>query len=909
MSEGTSWDPQATLVGDGGEDSGRATQLAPGDRVDRYVVAGLIGAGAMGIVYRAHDPSLDRVVALKLLHPAKGIDRKRSERLMSEAQALAKLSGPNVVNVYDVGTEGDEVYVAMELVEGVTLSQWLAAEPRRPAEVIDVFMQAGRGLAAAHAAGLVHGDFKPANVMVDDRGRAKVLDFGLAHQADAVASRDSSLETNGLEAKTSGPRLVGTPAFMAPEVFAGDPGTASSDQFSYCVAMWTALHGEPPFVGRSVFELSAAVLGGELANPESRRGVPRWLQRALVRGLSTEPAERWPSMDELVGQLEANRPGGRRTLAAVGVLAIAASGWMWSRAQPGEVARCQRAAAAIAESGAVAREALQRAILASNEPYAEKAASKVDERVQQYVDEWNEAYISTCTAPREVMPDATRELAYRCLASRRARVRATVAALADQGERAAEVGVEVAGELPPIVHCTDAAYLHTLRADPTDAAANDEVVAERNHLATSRVLRRVGRYQDAYELAEATLRRADALGFAPLRCEVRVELAAGLDALGRYAEAIEHLRTAYELAVSADVVGAAVTTSVRLISMQVTNGDLEQAREWAFHARAHVGREQVPERMWADYKTAVGQLEATDMKFDVAIEHIEAAVESFERIYGSDHWETAARKSILAAHVGREGDRERSRTLLGEALAVLSDTLGREHPRVGLVENNLGLTLMRLGETGEAITHLTHALGVLQRTLPDEHPNIAYALTNLSTLHLDEGDLPKAHDYCQAALAQREGSLIPTHAHIGYTLVDCGEIERRMGRYPEALASFRRALQIASEQGDPRHAGLTGSLVGQGRTMIDMGDPAGAVAPLERAVDLFRRPASEYGGGERSIAEITLAQALWEEPTTRARAITLARGALAVLEALDASSHGVLARDLVDWRAWADRVL
>jgi predicted Ser/Thr protein kinase len=288
--------------------------------VSRYVLGARIGGGGMGVVYEAHDPELRRRVAVKVL--ASGA---ADARLLREAQALARVSHPNVVPIYDVGTQGAIVFLAMELVEGRNLREWLAARPRRVAEILDVLIAAGRGLAAAHAAGLVHRDFKPENVLVGDDGRVRVTDFGLARDQHEAASLElPAAESSDLLAGelTHRGALVGTPVYMAPEQLSGEGGGPRSDQFSFCVTLYEALHGRRPFAAGSIGELRRAV--GEGRIPDS--AAPRWLRRVFLRGLAARPGDRFPSIDALLDELQRHRAGSPRrlTFAALVCLALAA---------------------------------------------------------------------------------------------------------------------------------------------------------------------------------------------------------------------------------------------------------------------------------------------------------------------------------------------------------------------------------------------------------------------------------------------------------------------------------------------------------------------------------------------------------------------------------------------------------
>ena len=332
--------------------AGVANVLAPGTQVARYVVEEPVGAGAMSTVYAAHDPELDRRVALKLLRPGPDGGDLRS-RLYREAKAMARLAHPNVITVYDVGVYGAQLFVAMELVRGSTLRGWLAATPRAWRDVVARFAQAGRGLACAHTAGLVHRDFKPDNVLVGDDGRVRVTDFGLARATtfDDDAPIPSSIGTDLVTTITQTGALVGTPAYMAPEQLRGEPTDARADMFGFCVALYEALYHERPFAGHDVRGLRSATSTGVMPPPPAGSTVPAKVRDALLPGLRPRPEDRYATMEALLDALEgavvatdAPRPrvaapeprrrGAARVWATVGMLGvgIAAAGAVGARA-------------------------------------------------------------------------------------------------------------------------------------------------------------------------------------------------------------------------------------------------------------------------------------------------------------------------------------------------------------------------------------------------------------------------------------------------------------------------------------------------------------------------------------------------------------------------------------------------
>jgi tRNA A-37 threonylcarbamoyl transferase component Bud32 len=277
-------------------------------KVGRYEVLAELGTGGMGVVYRARDPELDREVAIKLLRPTgtrHDPDTSRA-RLMREARAMARLSHPNVLTVHEVGTFEDQVFVAMEYVEGQTLADWLGETERAWDEIVQRFCAAGLGLIAAHEKGIVHRDFKPENVMVSDDARVLVLDFGLARSSEDGAEPAEVVDLEGIDPSlTLTGALVGTPAYMAPELYAGRSADARSDQFAFCVALWEAVYRQRPFTGNSLPALAQSVMDGELREPIGVAPRPAWLRRALERGLSVDPDDRFATMVELVATLRA----------------------------------------------------------------------------------------------------------------------------------------------------------------------------------------------------------------------------------------------------------------------------------------------------------------------------------------------------------------------------------------------------------------------------------------------------------------------------------------------------------------------------------------------------------------------------------------------------------------------------
>jgi serine/threonine protein kinase len=319
--------------------------MPPGTRIKQYVLAEVLGAGGMGVVYRAWDPDAKREVALKLVRPTPSVGTPASQghaRLLREAQAMARLSHPNTVGVYEVDTADDQVFIAMELIDGVSMGAWLREKPRGWREVVRVMQKAGRGLEAAHQAGLVHRDFKPENVLIGRDGRVCVVDLGLArpvqpprteggHPSQTQAAKLAAIVHNAIDSNlTRTGAVLGTPLYMSPEQHQSEKIDARTDQFSFCVSFYEALYGKRPFAADSRTELVYNVVHGQISAPPPYSRVPPWLHALVMRGLSTSPAARYASMTELLADLDigASRTwSGWSAVATTVLLTVALAVW------------------------------------------------------------------------------------------------------------------------------------------------------------------------------------------------------------------------------------------------------------------------------------------------------------------------------------------------------------------------------------------------------------------------------------------------------------------------------------------------------------------------------------------------------------------------------------------------------
>jgi hypothetical protein len=708
--------------------AGPAPALQRGDLVGRYVVTGPLGRGGMGAVYAAYDPELDRKVAVKLLHAGAGQAAEARARLLREAQALARLAHPGVVAVHDVGALGDRVWLAMEFVAGQTLAAWQRERPRRWQEVLGVFRRAGEGLAAAHAAGLVHRDVKPDNVMVGADGRVRVMDFGLARAGQpepAARPRDALADRRprprGAVTRTGA--LMGTPGYMSPEQWLGEPTDARTDQFSFCVALWEALHGERPFAGATPPELMHAVLEGRRRPPPPGRRVPAWLRRALERGLAVDPARRWPAMrpllDVLAGGAARRR---RRLLALVGLvaLALAAAGL----AARGLVRR--RGLAACAAEGDVvhalwdarARADVAAALRGVGVPFAAAAAGRLPPALDAWTAGWADAGAEVCRRHRvdRTWTPATALRARECLLAARDALAGLLSALRAADVAAATHAVSAAATLPSPGACLDARRLAAHPAPP--AAVRADVAALARALARLHARRLVVDAPGELARARALQVRADALAWPPLQAHARM-VAADLARDPGAAAAL--LEDAFFLALAAGDDALAADAAISLTAVvgdRLARGDdgLRWGR-WAAAALVRLGR--------------AGSLRE------------------------------AALAGALAATHRRRRDLPAALRLAAAAAALRERLLAPEHPSLAAALAELAALHAADGRPREALDLHARALALRRRGLGDEHPAVAASLHALARVHLALGDLPAASALRARALGPGPGEVPP----------------------------------------------------------------------------------------------------------------------------------------------------
>jgi len=855
--------------------------LRRGATLGRYTVLGLVGRGAMGDVYAAFDPRLDRKVAVKLVR-ARAVDGGAEDgrlRLLREAQTIAKLSHPNVVVVHDVGTIDESVFIAMEYVDGFTVTGWLLAGRRTMAEILAVYRAAGRGLEAAHREGLIHRDFKPENVMIGRGGQVRVMDFGLARQVldgpesqDAVERGLASLSGRGDDAASGGPSLapevgidldatmqlstgesgggaraarsvsssptafdarltqtgaiLGTPAYMSPEQFQGRTTDARTDQFSFCVALYEALYGRRPFEGNTVAALTRQVLAGKVADAPRESKVPARLRRALLRGLSVDPGARWPSMTALLDALSHDTGRVWRRVATAGAVAIGAvlvaatiSSWRAAHAPPPICGAGADKLADIWEAGSSETErkaAVRRAFQRTGKPFASEAFSTVRGALDRYAGAWKTMYEEACQATHV------------------------------RGDQSAEV-------MDLRMSCLDERRGRLQALVGVLAEANGAVVE--NAAGAVNALPNLERCADVALLRTVTMPPEGADAQARL-AELRRDLAR-VEAMGNAGRCDPGLAAGRELVAEARKLGY---------------GPLV-AR--AYNALA---------------SSSAGCLEAGET-IVLYKEALRAAVSSRDDEAAVTAALGAAR--LLASSSGG-GAAHEARDWLELGRAILRLPRGDQRLlelRALAVE---GLVLRREGDAGRAIEVLTDALALARRTLGQDNLEVATALADVGEAMQAAGQLEQSVTFIDQARRLAARLLGEGHSQVALYIAGRSRVLSTLGMHVEALEDAQHAMAIWRAAGVSA-AQMAAGQVRLGECLLAVGRPEDAAPLLEEALR------TQVAAGSPAVPDtrFALARALWRGPEHRQRATSLVEEARVELQRASAARAQIAS--IEDW--------
>jgi eukaryotic-like serine/threonine-protein kinase len=797
--------------------------LARGAPLGRYTVLALVGRGGMGEVYSAYDAELDRRIALKLLHSERGASDVRAQgRLLREARAMARLSHRNVIAVHDAGTISGRVFVAMEFVDGGTVKEWLAAAPRSRAEILETFASAARGLAAAHASGMVHRDFKPHNVMVGKDGSVRVLDFGLARRlaepevAEAPGETLAPLASRDEGGLTSTGELVGTPLYMAPEQFRGESIDARTDQFSFCVALHEALYGVHPFAGATLPALMTNVLAGRVVAPPPGHDVPSWLRRVLLRGLRVDRAERWTSMEALLGALERDPLRTRRRWAAalgVAVLVIATVTAV-VRATGRAESICRGGPARLAgiweSPGAPAvarprREAVHAAFLKTGLSTANEIWGRVAPLLDAYAARWLSMYSEACEATqvREKQSVQTLDLRMSCLDQRRTALGALTDVLGSADRVAVMSAVDAVDALPTVDRCADLDALRAVVEPPRDEATRQRVADLQRRAAVAKALNDTGKFIEALSRARALVKEARLVNYDPLLAELL-----GLE--GRFEDGSSFRPEAV------DLLEEAVWTAIAVGRDDVA---AEAGGLLVGYTGYYLGRSAEGWR-WARMTTAL-----------------------LDRM-GSGHdllraWLLHAEGNLkMQAH-----DLQGALELFQQAFLLKERSLPPDHPDLSATLAAIAETEHRLGRNDEALRLNERAIVIEQRGYGATAEQLAPFLNNKGEYLIASGRARDAIPIFRDALARWEPPGAPRTVTLGYPLTGLGRALLEVGRASEAVPVLERAL-VRREAGEPDQVLVAETRFALGRALVAAGaDRSRARKLIEEARVAYQKAA------------------------------------------------------------------
>ena len=899
----------------GGRAPGESVELVPGMHVDRFRIVGQLGGGGMGVIYEAYDPELDRMLALKLLRPDASTSRARA-RLLREAQAAARLAHPNVVAIYDVGAVGDQIFVAMERIAGRDLAAWRAERERSLGDIIDVFVQAGRGLAAAHAAGLVHRDVKPHNILVGDDGRVRVVDFGLARAGgiddsgagDSIDDTDPDAESppgsapemltaptpraasSGgfglLDASITIPGdVIGTPAYMAPEQHRCEPIDARADQFSFCVSLWEALAGERPFAGGSseeiLIHISRRVLG-----PPPR--VPRALVAALRRGLSPHPGDRFPDLAPLLAALERARPGRRRlAIAAAAVALVAAGGGIYAASAAEERPPCRANLAGVWDDEARGR--LARGLTSAG-PRGASTAAAVAGALDRWAARWVGAREQACRAERGgEQPAIVSERRLACLESRRRHLAGLVGQLASADESVLDRAVDAAYALPEVELCAEAGLLAARFPVPDTAAMRDRVAAARGELAAADATASAGRFPEAERRFEQLAREAGSIRYLPLTAEVLQALGSAQADGGNPDAGKATLDRALLVAESAAHDAIRLQILLELMWIEgVSREHFPEALALVPHAEAmllRLGGDPLMEAMLANTR---GGIAFAQGKLDDAEKLYREALEQRRRAVGDRHPEVARAMVNVGNAQLRAGRYRDAQASYRGALERLEAIHGRDATVIAGAIFSLGHSYYYLGQLDQAEAAYRRTIALREAVMGPSHISLAGAINNLGQVRQEQGALDDALALLQRALDIKRAAL-GDHASVAASEHNVGVVLTRLGRFAEAREWLERARDRRQRLLGDQHGDLAESWLALGELELALGHPARAREPLGRAIRVADRALGEAHPTKASamvaLGECDLAEGV------PARALERFRAALAIREREIGADH------------------
>jgi eukaryotic-like serine/threonine-protein kinase len=858
-------------------------------QIGRFAVVRLLGAGGMGIVYEAYDPRLHRRVAVKVLRDG-ALSPRRTQRMMREAQALAQLSHPNVVNVYEVGTCEEGLFIAMQLVRGVTLKEWLAQRPRPWRQVLSLFMDIGAGLAAAHDAGLVHRDFKPSNAIVGDNGTGLVLDFGVARLttepspvtgettpspriAPSPPSCTESATSNLLDAPLTQPgRRIGTPSYMAPEQRIGH-ATSHSDQYSYCLALYQALY-DPPSPS-PVHQPRRRLARWRSTAP------PRRLRPVIMRGLQPDPGQRHPSMHTLLVALRRRSEKRWRWLAVIAGVSIALLAFFAQRSA-GELyampAQCD-AAEPFAGVWTPARKAELRAWFA-------RLASvhgwrHVEDALDRYVAQWQTMRAEACAATyiSGLQSQEVFESRMLCLAQRRDEVRALLEQLAAPGARLLDDPTAIAQILTDIDTCANSAWLDRVVRAPADSVTKRQIDRANRAIAASKALLTAGKLPEGLARARTAVQLSAPLAYPPTHAAALLQLGIAHNRVGAYRVAVETLKQTLTIAERGHLprIKAYAVIILAEITAEALH-DLNAGDWWLGYAEAMLDAVEPNRRLAQLVQRSRGILAKLRGDYVAAEAHFERALALARELDGPESLAVADLLYYVGETLAPGIDGTRSLAYLQQARALTAHQLGPDHPRAALADINLAAAYLRAGEPGQARLALGRGATVLTRTLGPEHSQRWLVHSTRGVIAMHEGAYERAETEFGRALDLVRSGPQPSPLRVAAMMWSKAAALVHQKRFSEARPLLAQAHETWLEFSGAADPELPVLLLDLAEAEVEVGLRDHGLRHLERALELHEQQ-PHRDDRVVGLARFVRARWLWYQPGRRQEARSVAREA------------------------------
>ena len=838
-------------------------------RLGRFVVLDEIGKGGMGTVLKAYDEQLDRAIAIKLLH--RDVAEHASDRLRREAQALAKLSHPNVIQVHEVGEAEGQTFITMELVKGKTLREWMEEKPRDWRECVRVYLQAGRGLAAAHEAGLVHRDFKPDNAIIGKKGQIRVLDFGLARQtrgAEHIEDRPNDLDTGTLVLATSLTHtgaMIGTPGYMPAEQWQGKTADARSDQFSYCVALYEALYCERPFEGTTMHALMMSVVEGQIRLAPRGQAVPSKLRQVLLRGLAVDPERRWPSMNALLTELQRMvAPRSPRWIGLGLIAGLVATGLGVANYASVQF-RCEGASKLLKEVWDDERkQKIEAAFLSTDLPYSLDAWAWVEPDLDDYADKWSAQYEEACeaTSIRHEQSEEVMDMRMACLDRALLDFDAVIKALE-------QADIETVGRVSNLVGVLqDPSHCGSIRSisEGVKTPMSPQERRAWKAMSSAELQLKSGRAELALSILYSASLSSNGESLAHIRSmSIKGDI---LRSLGRFEESEAVLRQALLIASKRQQWDALRRIALQLI--YVVGSQKERAREGLRYREIAEGLSVGKPLEEAEVHYTAGVVLYTSGSYKAASTEFQQGLALLEDAAESDHINISRVQKNLSLALLGHGDYARAEVECRLAIARLGNERNLDNPYMFDLWKALILVLIHRGRYQEAEVKNRWVLRRLMLTPGVDDQSFADFKILLSITLYSQGKYDEARAELEYVLSSFEQNLSMEKGRMRSHKVrmllyrqNLALILRAQGHYEQSQSEHEQALAVAREvwgAGHPSVALLQSNLAVVFREQGKYGEAETQLRDALEVIEGALGSDSPYAGRIRSQLAVVLSR-------------------------------------------------